>query len=57
MQGIVFWKVNSMTKAVNVSSTTNMVCHRETGSSAPTMLLMKINFSHLRPNFFVVSTN
>lgn len=35
MQGIVFWKVNSMTKAVNVSSATKMAYHPEAGFFCP----------------------
>jgi hypothetical protein len=31
MQSAAFWKVNSMTEAVNISSATNMVSHPETG--------------------------
>jgi hypothetical protein len=35
MKSVAFWKVNSMTKAVTVSSATNMVYHPETAFFCP----------------------
>lgn len=42
MQSVAFWKVNSMTKAVNISSATDMVYHPKTGFFCPKDVIVEL---------------
>jgi len=42
MQSVAFWKVNSMTKAVNISSATDMVYHPKTGFFCPEDVIVEL---------------